>query len=208
MPSSSKPRFVIQKHDASNHHYDLRLEVGGVLKSWAVPKGPSTDPSTKRLAVPTEDHPLSYIDFEGVIPEGNYGAGTVMVWDAGTYKNINEERDETVPMEKAIENGLVKFWLKGEKLKGGYALIRTGKGKNIRWLLIKMKDKEADARRNPTSTESKSVLSGLTLKKSKNKPKKNETYNFSGQSITAKMEFSVRHRYSVHFNCFVHRKLL
>jgi DNA ligase D-like protein (predicted 3'-phosphoesterase) len=167
-----KPRFVIQKHDASNLHYDLRLEVEDVLKSWAVPKGPSTDPSTKRLAVPTEVHPISYINFEGVIPEGNYGAGTVMVWDAGTYENINEEKDETVSMKEAIEKGRVKFLLNGKKLKGGYVLIRTGKGKNSRWLLIKMKDKEADARHNPTSTEPKSVLSGRTLKEIEEQTKK------------------------------------
>jgi len=161
--SGDRPRFVIQKHDASNLHYDLRLEVGGVLRSWAIPKGPSTDPSTKRLAVPTEDHPIDYIDFEGVIPEGSYGAGTVMVWDRGTYENINDEDGKT-SMDGAIDEGHVKFWLKGEKLRGGYALIRTGKGKDGRWLLVKMDDEEADARRNPISTEPRSVLSGRTMK--------------------------------------------
>jgi len=158
-----KPRFVIQKHDASTLHYDFRLEAGGVLKSWAVPKGPSTDPSVKRLAVPVEDHPLSYIDFEGVIPEGQYGAGTVMVWDRGTYRNLKEEGGEEAPVEESIERGHVTVWLEGEKLRGGYALIRTGKGGEARWLLIKMRDGEADARRNPVSTEPDSVLTGRSM---------------------------------------------
>lgn len=161
---SERPIFVIQKHDASSLHYDFRLEMDGVLKSWAVPKGPSTDPSVKRLALPTEDHPLEYADFEGVIPEGEYGAGTVLVWDTGPYRNLRAEKeDETASMEKSIEEGRLEIWLEGEKLQGGYALIRTGKGDDARWLLIKMDDDEADARRNPTSTEPKSVLSGHTL---------------------------------------------
>lgn len=162
--ASDKPVFVIQKHDASNLHYDFRLEVDGVLKSWAVPKGPSTDPSVRRLALPTEDHPLEYAGFEGVIPEGEYGAGPVMVWDTGPYRNLREEKDEDKhSMEESLDDGKVEVWLEGEKLRGGYALIRTGKGDDARWLLIKMDDDEADARRNPTSTESKSVLSGRTL---------------------------------------------
>jgi len=162
--SLDKPIFVIQKHDASNLHYDFRLEVNGVLKSWAVPKGPSTDPREKRLAVPTEDHPLEYADFEGVIPEGEYGAGTVMVWDAGTYTNINKKDDRTVSMEDSLKSGKVVVNLEGNKIKGGYALIRTGKGEKSRWLIIKKKDSQADARRNPVSTEPKSVLSGRTIK--------------------------------------------
>jgi DNA ligase D-like protein (predicted 3'-phosphoesterase) len=162
--ASDKPVFVIQKHDASNLHYDFRLEVDGVLKSWAVPKGPSTDPSVKRLAMPTEDHPLEYADFEGVIPEDEYGGGTVMVWDTGPYRNLRAEKDEEkLSMAESLDDGKVEVWLEGEKLRGGYALIRTGKGDDARWLLIKMDDDEADARRNPTSTEPKSVLSGRTL---------------------------------------------
>ncbi len=161
---SDEPIFVIQKHDASNLHYDFRLEVDGVLKSWAVPKGPSTDPSVKRLALPTEDHPLDYADFEGVIPEGEYGAGTVLVWDTGPYRNLRIEKEQdALSMAEALDDGKLEVWLEGEKLQGGYALIRTGSGDDARWLLIKMDDDKADARRNPTSTEPASVLSGRTL---------------------------------------------
>ncbi len=163
-PSSDQPVFVIQKHDASNLHYDLRLEVDGVLKSWAVPKGPSTDSRQKRLALPTEDHPLDYADFEGVIPEGEYGAGPVLVWDTGTYRNLRAEKEEdAADMNKSLSEGKVEVWLEGQKLHGGYVLLRTGVGDEARWLLIKMDDAGADARRNPTSTEPKSVLSGRTL---------------------------------------------
>lgn len=164
--AESRPIFVIQKHQASSLHYDFRIEVDGVLKSWAVPKGPSTDPSVKRLAVPTEDHPLGYADFEGVIPEGEYGGGTIMVWDRGTYRNLketDESGDEPPSVEAQLEDGHATIWLEGEKLRGGYALIRTGDGSEARWLLIKMDDDGADARRNPTSTESKSVKTGRTL---------------------------------------------
>jgi len=160
-------RFVVQKHDASTLHYDLRLEAGGVLKSWAVPKGPSTDPREKRLAMRTEDHPVAYATFEGVIPEGEYGAGTVMVWDAGTYRNIkeaDEEGGEAPSVERQVEAGHVTVWLEGEKLRGGYALTRTGgSGDEERWLLVKMRDEEADARRNPTSTEGASARSGRSM---------------------------------------------
>lgn len=163
--AEGQPIFVIQKHDASNLHYDFRIEVDGVLKSWAVPKGPSTDPSVKRLALPTEDHPLGYADFEGIIPEDEYGGGTVMVWDRGTYRNLKDEKeDESIKsIEQQINDGHVTIWLEGEKLTGGYALIRTGKGEKAHWLLIKMDDDQADARRNPISTEPKSVITGRTL---------------------------------------------
>lgn len=163
-PAAGKgPGFVIQKHDATTLHYDFRLEVDGVLKSWAVPRGPSTDPSEKRLAIPTEDHPLDYAGFEGTIPEGEYGAGTVLVWDRGSYDNITEKDGETVPLGKAIADGHALVWLHGEKLTGGYALQRTGKRGKARWLLVKMDDEDADARRNPVSTEPDSVLSGRSL---------------------------------------------
>lgn len=162
--ASDQPIFVIQKHDASNLHYDFRLEVKGMLKSWAVPKGPSTDPEEKRLAVQTEDHPLEYADFEGTIPEGEYGGGTVIVWDRGTYQNLRADKaDDQASMDQSLKQGKIEIWLQGEKLQGGYALIRTGKADNERWLLIKMKDEKADARRKPTSTQQKSIISGRTI---------------------------------------------
>ncbi len=162
--ASGDRRFVIQKHDATSLHYDFRLEVDGVLKSWAVPKGPSTDPREKRLAIPTEDHPLDYIDFEGVIPEGEYGGGTVLVWDRGTYENrTTQDDDQEVPLGKALEAGHAAVWLEGEKIRGGYALSRVATGDDERWLLVKMRDEAADARRNPVSTEPDSVASGRSL---------------------------------------------
>jgi DNA ligase D-like protein (predicted 3'-phosphoesterase) len=161
--SSGKSRFVIQKHDASRLHYDFRLEVDGVLKSWAVPKGPSTDPRDKRLAMPTEDHPLEYIDFEGVIPEGQYGAGAVIVWDTGTYENRSTKDGRDVAIEDALESGHATIWLNGSKLTGGFALTRVAVGDDERWLLVKMKDEAADARRNPISSEPESVLTGRTV---------------------------------------------
>jgi len=158
------PVFVIQKHDASNLHYDFRLEVDGTLKSWAVPKGFSTDPSEKRLALPTEDHPLEYAEFEGVIPDDEYGGGTVLVWDAGPYRNLKtDEEDDPVPLSDQISDGHLTVWLRGEKVAGGYALTRTESGEDERWLLVKMDDEKADARRNPVSTEPNSVLTGRSM---------------------------------------------
>ncbi|MEX0774470.1 MAG: DNA polymerase ligase N-terminal domain-containing protein [Phycisphaeraceae bacterium] len=159
------PIFVIQKHAARSLHYDFRLEVDGVLKSWAVPKGPSTNPADKRLAVHVEDHPLDYADFEGVIPKGQYGGGTVIVWDAGPYHNLKMDKDgREIPVAKAMEMGAVEIWLQGKKLQGGYALIHSKlRGDDKNWLLVKMKDAGANARRNPVKTEPKSVLSGKTI---------------------------------------------
>jgi len=152
------PRFVIQKHDATRLHYDFRLEVDGTLRSWAVPKGPSTDPREKRLAVEVEDHPLDYADFEGVIGEG-YGSGAVIVWDAGTYRNLDEDRS----MAEALEAGHARVWLEGSKLRGGWSLVRTGRGAKPQWLLIKRRDEGADARRRPQSTQPESVKTGRTI---------------------------------------------
>lgn len=151
------PRFVIQKHAARSLHYDFRLEAGGALKSWAVPKGPSTDPRDKRLAMRVEDHSLGYGDFEGVIGEG-YGAGAVIVWDTGSYRNLGD-----APIEEGIELGHATFWLEGKKLRGGWSLRRIADGADERWLLVKKRDDEADARRNPVSTQPESVLSGRTI---------------------------------------------
>jgi len=175
--AQQRPVFVIQKHDASNLHYDFRIEVDGVLKSWAVPKGPSTDPSEKRLAMSTEDHPLAYADFEGTIPEDEYGGGTVLVWDRGSYHNLkeNEGQDGEHPsVAQQIQDGHATIWLEGQKLTGGYAFIRTGSGKDDRWLLIKMDDEAADARRNPVSTEPDSVKTGRSLEEIRDAQEEND----------------------------------
>jgi len=125
----TQTRFVVHEHRATHLHYDFRLEMGGVLRCWAVPKGPSMNPVDKRLAVAVEDHPLDYIDFEGTIPEGEYGAGVVKIWDRGTYSVLDQEKDKIV------------FSLAGKKLKGNFALVRLKKGpKGNEWLLIKQKD--------------------------------------------------------------------
>jgi bifunctional non-homologous end joining protein LigD len=157
-------RFVIQKHDASRLHYDFRLEMEGVLKSWAVPKGPSTDPKNKRLAMMVEDHPYDYRTFEGIIPEGNYGGGTVIVWDEGTYEPIEEikgKRAQEKHLLKQLKDGSLKIKLHGKKLQGEYALVKTsGMGENG-WLLIKHKDEFASA--NDITQKDKSVLSGKTI---------------------------------------------
>jgi DNA ligase D-like protein (predicted 3'-phosphoesterase) len=158
-----RPIFVIQKHAASSLHYDFRLQVGRVLRSWAVPKGPSTDPRERRLAVEVEDHPLAYGSFEGVIGEGSYGAGAVIVWDTGPYRNITERDGSEVPLDEALDEGRASVWLEGEKVRGGYTLARMRGGGKPQWLLIKRRDEEADARRNPVSTQPESVLSGRTV---------------------------------------------
>lgn len=160
-----KALFVIQKHDASHLHYDFRLEIDGVLVSWAVPKGPSTDPKDKRLAIQTEDHPMAYAHFEGVIPEGNYGAGTVMVWDTGTYENIKHKNNKLVNMTDCLADGQIEIVLQGKKLQGAFALIKTKwhEGNKNQWLLMKMKDDYADARRNLLASEPNSALTGRTM---------------------------------------------
>ncbi len=156
--------FVVHKHDASRLHYDFRLEMNGVLVSWAVPKGPSMNPAEKRLAVMTEDHRLDYADFEGVIPEGQYGAGTVMVWDKGTYEPEND-----VPPDEQLARGKINVVLYGKKLRGGFTLIRTGTrlgapSQERRWLLIKQRDEYADTSWDIESPElDRSVLTGRTM---------------------------------------------
>ena len=136
------PRFSFQKHSATSEHYDLRLETDGVLASWAVPKGPSLDPRDKRLAMRTEDHPMEYLEWEGVIPEGSYGAGPMIVWDRGVFQNISEtRRGQPMELEEAIKKGDVKLFMLGEKIKGAYALVRTSKpGDREQWLMIKKRD--------------------------------------------------------------------
>jgi DNA ligase D-like protein (predicted 3'-phosphoesterase) len=156
---SGDPVFVVQEHAASSHHYDVRLEVDGVLVSWAVPKGPSTDPKEKRLAVPTEDHPMQYAEFEGTIPAQDYGGGSVIVWDTGTYRNLTERKGEEQSMRDGLDAGHVSVWLEGSKLVGGWSFTRTGEN----WILVKRRDDEADARRRPTRTQPESVLSGQTV---------------------------------------------
>ena len=130
-------RFVVQKHRASALHYDFRLEAGGTMPSWAVPKGPSLDPKQKRLAMEVEDHPLEYASFEGIIPEGDYGGGTVMIWDEGVWAPM-----EDVDPVEAIKSGEMRFILDGKKLKGGFTLVRTGER---RWLLMKRRDEHTKA---------------------------------------------------------------
>lgn len=162
--SKGDPHFVIQHHLASSDHYDFPLEIDGVLVSWAVPKGPSLDPREHRLAVRTEDHPLAYETYEGTIAKGEYGGGTVQVWDRGTYRNTSHDKDVQVSAGDALERGHLSFWLDGQKLTGGFTLIRTrGYTKQDTWLLTKKADETADARRRPTSTQAESVLTGRTL---------------------------------------------
>jgi len=157
--------FVVQKHDASRLHYDFRLAIAGVLVSWAVPKGPSMNPAEKRLAVRTEDHPLEYAEFEGVIPAGQYGAGTVMVWDLGTY----EPQDGLSP-EEQLARGKIDIALHGQRLRRGFALIETGNrladpGKKERWILVKQRDEYADPSWDIESARfARSVLTSRTLK--------------------------------------------
>ena len=163
-PSGGKPRkaklpiFVIQKHHASRLHYDFRLEMEGVLKSWAVPKGPSYDPTVKRLAMMTEDHPYDYAGFEGVIPEGNYGAGNVIIWDNGEWEFI-EPGDDPV---KALKSGKLTFRLFGKKMFGEWALVKIkgrSEGKGNEWLLLKHRDQYASADVDVTEVAPRSVIS-------------------------------------------------
>jgi DNA ligase D-like protein (predicted 3'-phosphoesterase) len=185
-----KPIFVIQKHAASHLHYDFRLEVDRVLKSWAIPKGPSTDPKVKRLAMPTEDHPMEYAGFEGTIPEGNYGAGTVMVWDSGwwepdtawmkeakagtrgagkatgTQATASQAGGGSAPVltpQEALAKGELKFIVHGQKLAGSWALVKTKWQGENNWLLIKHRDEAARPGSNIEEEAPDSVVTGRSL---------------------------------------------
>lgn len=163
---AKEPLFVIQKHDASHLHYDLRFEVNGVLPSWAVPKGLPEKPGIRRLALPTDDHPMEYAHFEGIIPEGHYGGGTVMVWDIGTYNNIKEHNGKPVSMEQAIKEGSVEVFIKGKKIWGPFALVKTKSLTDKEsWILLKMTKKIASEKKPVKKKIAKnvSVLSGRTL---------------------------------------------
>lgn len=188
------PRFVVQKHDATRLHYDFRLEVDGVLKSWAVPEGPSTDPTVKRLAVETEDHPLEYLAFEGVIPKGQYGAGPIIVWDKGTFENIRGEKKKPFTLQESYEQGLIEVRLDGEKLKGAYALVRTKfKDAKNSWLLVKMKDSEANPDLDLTSAFPESVKSGKTIEEvdtEGNRPPLHEALQALPEDIQSKLKLS------------------
>jgi len=158
--------FVIQKHAAHALHYDMRLEIDGVLVSWAVPKGPSTDSSEKRLAIQTEDHPLEYAQFEGVIPQGQYGGGTVMVWDLGTYRNIKKVNGKLKSMSDCLRDGQIEVWFDGKKLRGGYVFIRF-KEKERDWLLKKIEDENANAHVDILISKPNSALTGRTMEQIK-----------------------------------------
>jgi DNA ligase D-like protein (predicted 3'-phosphoesterase) len=159
------PRFVLHKHGAERPFFALRFEVGGWLQSWSVPDGPATDPSRKRDAFPLPDLGLDYVDFEGVIPEGEYGAGPVLIWDAGTYRNLRSETDPSeIPMAQAVAEGRIVVWLEGKRLIGGFELVRgVDTGDTEQWTLTKMEGAGASVRREVTDVETTSVLTGRTL---------------------------------------------
>jgi DNA ligase D-like protein (predicted 3'-phosphoesterase) len=153
--------FVIQKHAASHLHFDFRLELDGVMKSWAVPKGPSLDPTVRRLAMEVEDHPISYNTFEGTIPQGEYGGGTVMLWDRGTYEADDGGGAES--LRRGYEKGELRFVMHGKRLKGGFVLARLRRPGRPQWLLIKRRDDYADDDRDITTEATTSVVSRRTM---------------------------------------------
>ncbi len=164
---AARLRYVIQKHAASHLHFDLRLELDGVMKSWAVPKGPSVDPSVKRLAMQVEDHPIEYNAFEGTIPKGEYGGGTVMLWDRGTYTAPGDDVDgdaETI-LREGYDRGDFKFELRGERLRGSWVLVRTRRGGERRpqWLLIKHRDQHARPGADVVDEYGRSVATERTM---------------------------------------------
>lgn len=162
--AAAPPRFVVQKHAARRLHYDVRFEAEGVLISWAVPKGPSLDPAVKRLAVHVEDHPLDYASFEGAIGSGQYGAGAVIVWDEGTYRNLTAKDGRPVPVVEAVAAGHLSVWLDGTKLHGGWALTRTSPaGDREAWIMVKRADDRASRTVDVTTEAPGSVLTGRTI---------------------------------------------
>lgn len=162
-PGRPRLRFVVQKHQARNLHYDFRLEIDGVLVSWAVPKGPSKDPAVRRLAVRVPDHPVDYLLFEGTLPEAEYGAGEVIVWDYGDYEPLRLEGIDTAA---ALQNGRLRFALFGTKLRGEWAIFRTrfAEGGREHWLLQKLRDEHTEAGYDPEK-EASSALSGKVLRR-------------------------------------------
>ncbi|MBA2627650.1 MAG: hypothetical protein H0U85_06530 [Gemmatimonadales bacterium] len=164
-PAGRTLAFVIQKHAASHLHFDLRLELGGVMKSWAVPKGPSRDPGVKRLAMEVEDHPIEYNKFEGTIPKGEYGGGTVMLWDRGTYGAPGATSGDETELRRGYEKGDFKFELQGERLRGSWVLVRTRRGEERapQWLLIKHRDEHAEPGSDAVADYNTSVATGRTM---------------------------------------------
>src|SRR5687768_15689438 len=157
-------RFVIQKHAASHLHFDFRLELGGVMKSWAVPKGPSLDPAIKRLAMEVEDHPIDYNTFEGTIPKGQYGGGTVMLWDRGVYAPDESSGDDEATLRRQYAAGRMSFTLRGERLQGSFSLIRTrGSSDKPQWLLMKHRDEHARPGSDIVAEIETSVDTGRTM---------------------------------------------
>jgi bifunctional non-homologous end joining protein LigD len=170
-PEGATPRrpaarlaYVIQRHEATRLHFDLRLELDGVMKSWAVPKGPSLDPAVKRLAIEVEDHPIDYNTFEGTIPEGEYGGGTVMLWDRGTYVYAGDADDPLAGLRDGHRRGDFKFELRGKRLRGSWVLVRTRRSeRKNQWLLIKHRDEYADPDVDPVERYRTSVTTGRTM---------------------------------------------
>jgi bifunctional non-homologous end joining protein LigD len=164
--ATRKLAYVIQKHAASHLHFDLRLELDGVMKSWAVPKGPSLDPAVKRLAMQVEDHPIEYNTFEGTIPKGEYGGGTVMVWDRGTYEYGGDDAaDPLEGLRRGYERGDFKFVLRGKRLRGSWVLVRTRRGdpRRAQWLLIKHRDEAAAPGSDVVEEYQSSAATGRTM---------------------------------------------
>jgi bifunctional non-homologous end joining protein LigD len=164
--AASKLAYVIQKHAASHLHFDLRLELDGVMKSWAVPKGPSLDPAVKRLAMEVEDHPIEYNKFEGTIPQGEYGGGTVMLWDRGTYTyGGGDDVDPLEALRHGYAKGDFKFELRGKRLHGSWVLVRTRRGdpRRAQWLLIKHRDEAAEPGSDVVEEYQTSVATGRTM---------------------------------------------